>query len=186
MAVDRSAFAAMGKQRKLIAGGRQAAAPAALAVFFVAITVLTAAAQETTPAPQQDGFLAAAGRWLEEQFGKLGSGFHDARKSVETFGKEAGIAARTTADGAREAADAVVRIPNARSISGHETCYIAPNGAPDCLAAATALCKSKGFDSGKSLDMTTAEVCSPKTYMSGRAVPGDCRTETFVSRALCQ
>jgi hypothetical protein len=72
-------------------------------------------------------------------------------------------------------------------MSGHAKCNNAPNGAPDCLAAANALCKAKGFDSGKSLDMTTAEVCPAKVLMSGRSgAPGECKDETFVSRALCQ
>jgi hypothetical protein len=35
--------------------------------------------------------------------------------------------------------------------------------------------------------MTTAEVCPPKVLLSGRTgAVGECRDETFVSRALCQ
>jgi hypothetical protein len=49
-----------------------------------------------------------------------------------------------------------------------------------------AVCKAKGFESGKSLDMTTAEVCPPKVLLSGRNSGAECRDETFVSRALCQ
>ena len=71
-------------------------------------------------------------------------------------------------------------------MSGHAKCVNAPNGAPDCWAAANALCKDKGFESGKSLDMTTAEVCPAKAMISGRPAPGECHDETFVSRALCQ
>ena len=69
---------------------------------------------------------------------------------------------------------AVVRIPTARAISGHEKCQLAPNGAPDCVAAANTMCKAKGFGSGKSLDMTTAEVCPAKVYMSGRSTGPEC------------
>lgn len=176
----------MSDKRKSIAGARRAAAPAALAALFAVATALMAAAQEASPAPREGGFFAATGRWFDEQFTKLGSGFKDARKGVESFGEEAGVAAKTTADGAREAADAVARIPNTRPVTGHQTCRIAPNGAPDCVAAANALCKGKGFASGKSLDMTTAEVCPPKVYLSGRNTGPGCTTETFVSRALCQ
>lgn len=176
----------MGNKRKSIASARQVAAPAALAALFAVATAVMALAQEAPSAPREEGFFAATGRWFDEQFGKLGSGFKDARKNVESFGQEAGVAAKTTADGAKEAADAVARIPNTRPVTGHETCRVAPNGAPDCIAAANTLCKSKGFASGKSLDMTTAEVCPPKVYISGRQTVGDCRTETFVSRALCQ
>jgi len=34
--------------------------------------------------------------------------------------------------------------------------------------------------------MTTAEVCPPKVYMSGRSTGPECSMETFVSRAFCQ
>ena len=70
---------------------------------------------------------------------------------------------------------------------GHEKCKNAPNGAPDCVAATVALCKSKGFENGgSSLDMTTADVCPAQVYLSGRNTGEGCHTETFVSRALCQ
>jgi hypothetical protein len=171
---------------KSIVDVRRAAASTALAALFAVVMAAMAAAQETQPLPREEGFFSAAGRWFEEQAAKLGSGFKDARRGLEHFGQEAGAAAKTTADGAKDAADAVVRIPHTRPVTGHETCRIAPNGAPDCIAAADALCKRQGFTYGKSLDMTTAEVCPPKVYMSGRAAAGECRTETFVSRALCQ
>ena len=93
-----------------------------------------------------------------EQAGQVASTFKGAGKEVEKFGDEAGDAAKID-DGAKGAADAVVRIPGTRVVSGHEKCAVAPNGAPDCVAAADAMCKTKGFASGKSLDMTTAEVC---------------------------
>lgn len=176
----------MGDIGRLIVVTRQAAAVAVIAGLFATTAAVIAGAQEPGPPSHQDGFLAAAGRWFDEQFGKLGSGFQDAQKNVETFGREAGVAATTTAGGAKEAADAVVRIPNTRTINGRETCRVAANGAPDCVAAADALCRSKGFGSGKSLDMTTAEVCPPKVYASGRSSGPECKTETFVSSALCQ
>jgi hypothetical protein len=71
-------------------------------------------------------------------------------------------------------------------IVGHEKCKNAPNGAPDCVAAANTMCKAQGFDSGKSVDMTTHEVCPPKVLLSGRSSGSECRNETFVSRVLCQ
>jgi len=137
-------------------------------------------------ASEGPGLLESIGRWFDRQADNLGSSFKDAGKGVENFGREAGVAAQSTVDGAKDAADAVVRIPAARVISGHEKCRVAPNGAPDCVAAATAMCKARGFESGKSADMTTAEVCPAQVYLSGRSSGGECRTETFVSRALCQ
>lgn len=160
---------------------------AGILVFF---SVLAAAQEQARPpaGPSQDGrgLFGSLSRWFDEQAAKIRSTFKDAGRQVENFGHEAGIAARSTANGARDAADAVARIPNTRLATGHAKCLIAPNGAPDCVAAANAVCQAKGFESGKSVDMTTAEVCPPKVYMSGRSSGPECTTETFVSRALCQ
>ena len=148
-----------------------------------------AAAQQGTPAPkpnQDTGFFAAVGRWFDRQGDSISSTFKDAGKKVENFGRDAGSAAKSTAEGAKDAADAVARIPNVRVVTGHEKCIKAPNGAPDCVAAAVTMCKAKGFESGKSMDMTSAEVCPPKVLLSGRTGGAECRDETFVSRALCQ
>jgi hypothetical protein len=164
--------------------------PACLLAACVLVMPVLAIAQGTTVPGQNSndggGFLAAVSRWFKEQSANVNSSFESARKRVEGVSREAGDAAKTTVEGAKNAADAVVRIPAARAVSGHETCLSAPNGAPDCVAAANALCKAKGFDSGRSLDMTTAEVCPPKVYMSGRSTGPECTTETFVSRAFCQ
>jgi hypothetical protein len=176
----------MGTKRHIALHARSTAAPAALALLFGLTMAFAAVAQEPAVQPEKRGFFGTIGQWFEDQAANIGSGFKGARKQVEGFGHEAGIAAKTTAEGAKDAADAVARISGTRSVSGHETCRTAPNGAPDCVAAATALCKAKGFASGKSLDMTTAEVCPPKVYLSGRTSDAACKTETFVSRALCQ
>jgi hypothetical protein len=159
------------------------AAPAALVCLCAAALMMLSAlavAQEANPPPaakpaQDGGVFGAVSRW-----------FKDAGKQVENFGHEAGLAARTTAGGAKDAADAVARIPAARVVAGHEKCFTAANGAPDCVVAANTMCKAKGFESGKSVDMTTAETCPPKVYMSGRSTGPECTTETFVSRVLCQ
>jgi hypothetical protein len=72
-------------------------------------------------------------------------------------------------------------------VTGRAACPVTANGAPDCHAAAEQLCKAKGFKSGKSLDIETAEKCSVKAYLTGRTgKPGECRTENFVTRAVCQ
>lgn len=162
----------------------------ARAVMFASGLVLIAAAapaQETQPPPAEDhGFIATVSRWFAKQAGNISSTVKDAGKEVENFGDKAGDTARTTVSGARSAADAVARIPGTRVISGHEKCALAPNGAPDCNAAADAMCKANGLASGKSLDMTTAEVCRPEAYLAGRRTGPGCTTDTFVSRALCQ
>jgi hypothetical protein len=71
-------------------------------------------------------------------------------------------------------------------MSGRERCAVAPNGAPDCLVAAEALCRKHGFASGKSIDFTSAEECPARVLLGDRSVEGECRTVTFISRAMCQ
>jgi len=72
-------------------------------------------------------------------------------------------------------------------VTGRAACQVAANGAPDCKAGADKLCQSKGYREGKSLDTDAAEKCSPKVYLPGRKrEPGDCKTENYVIRALCQ
>src|SRR6478736_4512556 len=183
----------MGTTRALTFRQDRCATSFATGFMFVAglvlISTFVSAQEQSAPnqkAQQSEGFFSSVSRWLEEQTVNVGASFKDARKKVEGFSSAAGDAAKTTVEGAKDAATAVVRIPSARGVSGHEKCQLAPNGAPDCVTAANTMCKAKGFESGKSLDMTTAEVCPPKVYMSGRSTGPECTTETFVSRAICQ
>jgi hypothetical protein len=158
-----------------------------LAGSLLFVSALAAAQEAPGRGKKEDpGFFGSIGRWFDEQFTSINSTFKDAGKKVEKFSHDAGVAAKTTAEGAKDAADAVARIPNTRVISGHEKCRVAPNGAPDCVVAANTMCKARGFETGKSLDMTTAEECPPKVWVSGRKEEGACTTITFVSRALCQ
>lgn len=171
------------------------ALPACLCAGALLLLSALAAAQEPvrpSPAaqpPEGRGLFnsfSSFSRWFDEQAARVHSTFRDAGRQVEDFSRDAGVAARNTASGAKDAADVVARIPRTRVVSGHAKCLTAPNGAPDCLGAADAVCQAKGFSFGKSVDMTTAEVCPPKVYMSGRSGGAGCTTETFVSRALCQ
>jgi len=183
----------MGSRRALTFHSNRGAAPLTRGLLFVVALVLmpALAAAQDQAAPNQkihesEGFIAAVSRWFEEQTANMSSSFRDARKKVEDFSSAASDAAKSTVESAKDAAGAVARIPTARAVSGHEKCQLAPNGAPDCLSAANTMCKAKGFGSGKSVDMTTAEICPPKVYLSGRSTGPECTTETFVSRALCQ
>jgi hypothetical protein len=181
----------MDRKRALTFLARRTAANIACGGLFACAVVLTsalAAAQDApkAPAPEQPGFFAAIGRWFDQTAGTINASVRNVRERFQNLGHEAGVAARTTVDTARDAADAVGRLPGARVVTGHAKCQIAPNGAPDCIAAAYAICQAKGFKSGKSVDMTTAEVCPAQVYLSGRNSGPDCHTETFVSRALCQ
>jgi hypothetical protein len=70
---------------------------------------------------------------------------------------------------------------------GRVVCPIAANGAPDCKAASDKLCQSKGFKEGKSVDTDAAQNCSAKVMIPGRKQEeGDCKTENYVTQALCQ
>ncbi|PSO21007.1 hypothetical protein [Bradyrhizobium sp. MOS003] len=72
-------------------------------------------------------------------------------------------------------------------VSGRAACPASSNGAPDCKQAADQLCQSKGYKEGKSLNADSAEKCSAKVLIPGRQrKPDDCRTDTFVTSALCQ
>jgi len=72
-------------------------------------------------------------------------------------------------------------------VKGRAACVVAANGAPDCKAGADKLCQNKGYKEGKSLDTDAAEKCSPKVFIPGRQrEPGDCKTENYVTRAVCQ
>jgi len=72
-------------------------------------------------------------------------------------------------------------------ISGRSVCPVAANGTPDCKQGADRLCQSKGYKDGQSLNTDSAETCSAKVLIPGRQrKPDDCRTDTFVTSALCQ
>ena len=146
--------------------------------------------QNLAPPAEKPGFFASISQWWNEQTANLKSNFSGAVSGVENFGQkarqDADDAAKSTVTTVKEAAGAVIRIPNTRLVSGNEPCALAANGAPDCVAAAAALCRAKGFASGTSAATTAAEVCKPEVYLAGRNRGDGCHTETFVSSALCQ
>jgi hypothetical protein len=90
--------------------------------------------------------------------------------------------------GAKGAGDSLSNIARPSvMVSGRAACLVAANGAPDCKAGADRLCQSKGYKEGKSLDTDAAEKCSPKVFLPGyKRQSGDCKTENYVTRALCQ
>jgi hypothetical protein len=181
---------------------RQALAAAAGSMLL--LFSLAAAAQESRPAANpparaaasahQPGPLDSVGRWFKDSFNRLGSNVQGARDTLGGLGerasgaaKEAAGAARQATDAAKDAADAVVRLPNSRVVEARARCTIAANGAPDCRQAAASVCKAKGFGSGSSLDIQSAHKCPARVWLSGRSPePGDCETEAFVTRAVCQ
>ena len=72
-------------------------------------------------------------------------------------------------------------------VTGRMACAVAANGAPDCKTGADRLCQGKGYKEGKSLNTDSAESCSAKVLIPGRQrKPDDCKTNTYVTTALCQ
>jgi hypothetical protein len=169
---------------------RRAARVTLGAVFACALLLSAAAAMAqhagAPPAKEPPGFFTRMGQWFDQGAQNFNAGIKSLRDRFTTFGHDASVAARDTVDNTKAAADAVARLPNTRVVRGHAKCRRAPNGAPDCVAAAVAVCKKKGFKGGSSVDMTTAEVCPAKVYLAGRNSGPGCHTETFVSRAICQ
>jgi hypothetical protein len=93
-----------------------------------------------------------------------------------------------TLDDIKGAGDSLTNLAKpAIMVTGRTACAVAANGAPDCKTGADRLCQSKGYKEGKSLDIDSAEKCSAKVYIPGRKrEPGDCKTENYVTKALCQ
>jgi hypothetical protein len=96
------------------------------------------------------------------------------------------------ADGAKEAlkdtGETLSRFATPSTmVSGRIACPRSANGTPDCKLGADKLCQGKGYKDGKSLNTDSAETCSAKVLIPGRArKPDDCRTDTYVTSALCQ
>jgi len=145
------------------------------------------------PPPPQAGLppprevFGAIGRFIDQSISNVGAGVNaGVRGAGETLGATTS-AAGDLAKGVTDAAGTVARLPTTNVVSGHELCTAAPNGAPDCAGASVALCRSKGFERGNSLDITSAFKCPAQLWREGRAAnPQECRDESFVSRALCQ
>jgi hypothetical protein len=89
---------------------------------------------------------------------------------------------------ARDAGESLSRLAKPASMAtGRMGCPVAANSAPDCKAGADKLCQAKGFKEGKSLNTDSSEKCAAKVYLPGyKREPGDCHTEYYVTRALCQ
>lgn len=89
---------------------------------------------------------------------------------------------------AKDAGETLSRLAKPSSmVAGRMICPVSANGAPDCKLGANKLCQAKGFKEGKSLNTDSAETCSAKVLIPGRVrKPDDCRTDNYVTRALCQ
>ncbi|MEA2939346.1 MAG: hypothetical protein QOC56_2850 [Alphaproteobacteria bacterium] len=172
--------------RRTIRGGQ---APGVVLAGMLLIAV-SAAAQDPGAPPALDavppvqmpnpnyqpGFLDVLGRWLG-----------DSKAKIDEQIRNTADAAKGAAGAAGQATGAIAALPGTRVVIGRQRCGRAPNGAPDCAPAATALCHFKGFGAGKSIDVVSTQKCSTVAWLTGRQNPEtDCKTETFVTRAICQ
>jgi hypothetical protein len=88
---------------------------------------------------------------------------------------------------AKDAGETLSRLAKPSMVTGRMKCMVSANGAPDCKGAADKLCQTREFKEGKSLTIDSAETCSAKVLIPGRTrKPDDCRTDHYVTRALCQ
>ncbi len=151
------------------------------------------------PAPaSKPGFLSALHDWWNNSIAGFSAKVQDARSNLDNLNKKSTDAVKdaaaatqqamkSTAEASKDAAAALLRLPNTRLIETRERCANAPNGAPDCQAAATNACRGKGFGTGQPLDVRTTEKCPAAVLLSGQK-PGetDCPVESVVTRAVCQ
>jgi hypothetical protein len=136
--------------------------------------------------PNRPGFIDAVGHWIENSVGNWNSGLRGATDAAKDAAGAATDAAKGAADAASDTAGAVARLPATRVIAERTVCPVAPNGAPDCRAAAEAMCKQHGFASGSSIDFQTAEKCPPVALNRPDGEPPRCVIESYVTRALCR
>ena len=149
------------------------------------------AATPPTGLPTPPEVIGALGRLLNQSINNVGAAANAGVKGAgETLGatsSAAGDLARGVRSGVTDAAGTVARLPLSNVVAGFQRCAIAGNGAPDCGVASVALCRSKGFSSGSSIDITSSRKCPPSVWTQGREpIPGECQDESFVSRAMCQ
>jgi hypothetical protein len=179
-----------------------AAALLFLAAIAFAQDVCAEDARPTQPPQQQSkpepGFFESIARWFDNGFSKFKNGMKDAKGGIDNLGDKAATTGKTIGDKAAEvgknaadatkgAVDAVAKLPKTRVVNGRERCEVSPNGAPDCRVAAQSICSAKGLAGGTSMDFVSAEKCPAAVWMNRRKPePGECVTETFVTRAMCE
>lgn len=180
--------------------------------LLLAVGAANSAAQDRPPQPEQaapaqpapapvdrgsnPGLFEAIGRWLDEGARNFNDHMRGAKARVDDLNDRAAADRKEMNDRAEEmrkgaaevtigAVEAVTKLPGTRVMSGREICAVAPNGAPDCIVAAEALCRKHGFSSGKSLEFTSAEECPARALIGDRSAAAECKTVTFINRAMC-
>ena len=111
----------------------------------------------------------------------------DAVEATKGAASTATDAMKGAVEATKDAATAIVRLPNTRVMQVSEVCARAPNGGSDCGAAATNVCRAKGFNGGAPLDVRTGSRCDPKPPpQAGQTPTVHCARESVVTRVVCQ
>jgi hypothetical protein len=169
----------------------QAAAPPASPPFSLGVQTPAQQAVPDRPAPQPDDSAAPSAPPAREEnpslINEMGRLFEKSLSILPNL-KTPGETIDDLNARAKDAGDSLSRLAKPSSmVTGRMGCPVSANGAPDCKLGADKLCLAKGFKEGKSLNIDSAEKCSAKVYLPGyKRQPGDCRTENYVTRALCQ
>jgi len=131
---------------------------------------------QPSPSPENPGLMQEMGRL----FDKILPPMKSPGETIDDLNARA-------KDTVKDAGDALSRFARPGSmVKGRMACPLTA-GTPDCKIGADKLCQSKGYKEGKSLATDSAETCSPKVFIPGRQrKPDDCRTDTYVTTALCQ
>lgn len=141
------------------------------------------ATPQATPAPPTIAPMREENPGLINEIGRM----FDKLPTLKSTGQSIDELNTRAKDAARDAMDTLSRLAQPSLVTGRMICLASVNGAPDCKAASDRLCRTKAFKEGNSLTTDSAETCSPKVLIPGRArKPDDCRTDTYVTRALCQ
>jgi hypothetical protein len=141
--------------------------------------------ERTQQAPAPDA-LHRFTHWLDRSVTDVRDGFKRAVTAVQ----QAGDRTHDAVKGA--AADATGRLGSLQHlhmqvVAVRQRCVVAANGAPDCRRTAEAICRAHGFASGKSLEIQSAEKCPLTALIGGRgSSAGECHTETYILRSVCQ
>jgi len=157
----------------------------ALALLISGAAAAQDTEQRTEPlpnaAPPPSGMFETLGRWLEDSKARIDNQIKGTADAAKDAAKDAAEKAGQATTGL------MLGWPGTKVAQGRVRCAVAPNGAPDCTEAANALCRSKGYGPGRSMDINTAEKCPTWVWLSGRPAPeGTCKVETFVLQAACQ
>jgi hypothetical protein len=135
----------------------------------------TAPEPQPSPSPENPGLIHEMGKL----FNKIIPPMKSPGEAIDDLNARA-------KDTMKDAGDALSRLKPGAMVKGRMACPVTA-GTPDCKLGADKLCQSKGFKEGKSLGTDSAETCSAKVLIPGRQrKPDDCRTDTFVTTALCQ